>query len=134
VRFGATPLVAHVFGSYAASRGPTFDDSLVKSRFAMLGAGLGVTGAWAALDLGASAALELAYRRVDVSYVGQTPSATDAPLRLRGSLSYPAEGTFGGILGAAFRIPTGESNATRNFHLAAPTVEGELFAGLEVRL
>jgi hypothetical protein len=100
----------------------------------MLGAGLGLTGAWAALDLGAAAALELAYRRVDVSFADQAPSATDAPLRLRGSLSYPAKSALGGILGATVRIPTEGSSGTRNFHLAAPTVEGELFAGLEVRL
>jgi hypothetical protein len=99
-----------------------------------LGAGAGVTGTWQALKVAGTAALELAYRRVDVDVRGQTATDQEVPVNLRALASYPAEGTLAATAGAVMRLPPGNPNESSGFQLRGPAVALEVVAGLEVRL
>jgi hypothetical protein len=133
-RISGTPLVLNAMGSYALSRGPTVQRAELSTRWATVGVGVGVTGTWPALDLAGSAAVEVAYRRVDVDYRDQGTSDQEVPVGLRALLSYPARGALAVTGGFALRLPPGNSDETSGSRVRSPAVAGEVVAGLEVRL
>lgn len=133
-RIPRTPVVLHSLGSYALSSGPSVQGSELSTRWATLGLGAGVTGSWATLNVAGTAALEVAYRRIDVDYRGQSASDQELPLSLRGLLSFPARGALAATGGVVMRLPPANSNETSGFHVRGPGFSAELVAGLEVRL
>ena len=133
-RISGTPLVLNALGSYALSHGPTIQDAELSTRWATVGLGVGLTGTWPALDLAGSAAVEVAYRRVDVDYRGRAASDQEVPVSLRALLSYPAHGPLAATGGFALRLPPGSSNETSDVRVYSPDVSGEVVAGIEVRL
>jgi hypothetical protein len=133
-RISGTPLVVNALGSYALSYGPIIEGADLSTRWATLGVGVGLTGTWSALDLAGSAAVELAYRRMDVEYRGQATSDQEVPIHLRALVSFPARGALAATGGFALRLPPGNPNETSGMRVRGPAVSGEVVAGLEVRL
>jgi hypothetical protein len=133
-RISGTPVVLNTLASYALSRGPTIHDAELSTRWATVGVGVGLTGTWPALDLSGSAAVEVAYRRIDVDYRGQAASDQELPVSLRALLSYPAGGALAATGGFALRVPPGNPNETSDLRVRSPAVSGEVVAGLEVKL
>jgi hypothetical protein len=133
-RIASTPLVLNALGSYALSHGPTVRNAELSTRWATVGVGVGLTGTWRALDLAGSAAIEVAYRRIDVDYRGQGTSDEEVPVNLRALLSYPARGALAATGGFALRLPPDNSNETSGLQVRSPAFAGEVVAGLEVRL
>jgi hypothetical protein len=133
-RISGTPLVLNTLASYALSSGPSIQGAELSTRWATLGVGVGLTGTWSALDLAGSAALEVAYRRVDVDYRGHAASDQEVPVSLRALLSFPARGVLAATGGFALRLPPGNPNETSGLRVSSPAISGELVAGLEVRL
>jgi hypothetical protein len=133
-RIPRTPVVLHTLGSYALSNGPSVHDGNLSTRWATLGLGAGVTGTWAALDLGGTAAVDVAYRRVDVDFRGQGASDQEVPVSLLGLLSFPASGALAATGGLVVRLPPVNPNETSGLHVRGPAFAAEVIAGLEVRL
>jgi hypothetical protein len=133
-RISGTPLVLNALGSYALSHGPTVRSAELSTRWATVGVGVGLTGTWPALDVAGSAAIEVAYRRIDVDYRDQGASDEEVPVSLRALLSYPARGTLAATGGFALRLPPDNSNETSGLRVRSPAFAGEVVAGLEVRL
>ncbi len=133
-RIPGTPVVLHTLGSYALSSGPTVQGAELSTRWATLGGGAGLTGTWRALDIAGTAAVEAAYRWVDVDYRGQGAAAQDVPISVRALASFPARGTVAATAGAAVRLPPGNSNKTSGLRVNGGAFEAEIVAGLEVRL
>lgn len=129
-----TPVVVHGFGSYALSRGPVLQSEELSTRWLTLGAGAGVTGTWQALNVAGTAAVEVAYRRVDVDFRGQSASDQEVPVSLRALTSFPADGTLAATGGAVVRLPPTNPNESSGLRVRGPAVALELLAGLEVRL
>ena len=133
-RISGTPVVLNALASYALSNGPSVQGAELSTRWATVGLGAGLTGTWPALDLTGSAAVEVAYRRIDVDYRGQAASDQELPVSLRALLSYPAGGALAATGGFAVRVPPGNPNETSDWRVRSPAVSGEVVAGLEVRL
>jgi hypothetical protein len=133
-RWPATPLALHAFGSYALSNGPDPNGETLRTRWLTLGVSAGVVGTLHALDVKASAAIELAFRQLRVELDDRSLTDEELPLRLRLLASYPAETPFGLTLGTIGRIPPlgpAESDGER---LRGPRFALEFVAGVEVRL
>jgi hypothetical protein len=129
-----TPVVLHAQGSYAWSNGPRIQGIELSSRWATLGLGAGVMGVWQALDLAGTAAIEVAYRRVDVDFRGRASSDQELPVSLRGLLSFPARGLLAATGGVVMRLPPVGAGETSGFVVESPRVSMEVLAGVEVRL
>lgn len=133
-RLARTPLVLSASGSFAVSDGPDILGYDLASRWTTLGLGVGLTGAWPALNVAGSALLEVSYRRVDVDFRGQSLSDEEVPVSLRGFASYPAHGTLAATAGFGMRVPPNNPNETSGLRVQGATVSAEVLAGLEVRL
>jgi hypothetical protein len=96
--------------------------------------GAGLTGTWAALDVAGSAALEVAYRRVDVDFRGQAANDQEVPVSVRALASFPARGSLAATGGFSLRLPPTNSNDTGQLRVTGPAFSAEVVAGLEVRL
>lgn len=129
-----TPLVVDAVGSYALSDGPSVRSRGLSTRWLSVGAGFGATGVWSALDLAGSAAIEVAYRRVDVDIAGGSASAQDVPVSLRALGSFPARGPLAATAGLVMRLPPQNSKDSGDLRLSGPAFAAEVVAGLEVRL
>jgi hypothetical protein len=134
VRWGALPIQAHVFGSYARSDGPSVEHRELSTSWLTAGAGAGIFGRFRPLSLLGSAELELAYRHAQVDFNGHSVADQEIPLRLRVGLSVPAEGIIAGVLGAAVRIPPQSGGGGSSLVLRGAPVAFESSLGLEVRL
>lgn len=133
-RIPRTPVVLHSLASYALSSGPSIKSSELSTRWATIGLGAGVTGTWPALDLAGIAAVEIAYRRVDVDFRGQSASDQEVPVSLCGLLSFPAEGALAAMGGLVMRLPPTNPDETSGLRVRGPAFSAEVIAGLEVRL
>jgi hypothetical protein len=133
-RASRLPLQAHVLGSYAFSNGPKVADATAHTDWMTAGLGAGVYGSWSRLSLVGSAALELAYRRVETELDGREASDHELPLRLRAAASLPATGLLGATLGFLLRLPPHNPRGSEGSTLRAAALTMEAFAGLEVRL
>ena len=133
-RIPSTPVVLHALGSYAWSSGPRIQDNELSSRWATLGLGAGVIGTWQALDLAGTAAIDVAYRRVDVDFRGRPSSDQEVPVSLRGLLSFPARGLVAATGGLVMRLPPVGAGETHGFLVQSSHVSMEVLAGVEVRL
>jgi hypothetical protein len=134
LRIPGTPVILNTLGSYALSYGPTVQGAELSTRWAALGVGVGLSGTWAALDVAGSAALEVAYRRVDVDFGGQALSDQEVPVSVRALASFPASGPFAATGGFGLRLPPGNSNRTKELRVGGPALSAEVLAGVEVRL
>jgi hypothetical protein len=133
-RLPTTPFVFHAFGSYARSQGPDTASSSARTLWLTAGVSGGAAGALRALDLRASGALELAFRKVRAEFNGQSASDEEVPVRVRLLVSYPAESRAALTAGAILRLPPLGSEDSDTNHLRGPRVALELLAGVEVRL
>jgi hypothetical protein len=124
----------HASGSYAVSNGPTVQREELATRWMTAAIGAGVFGRWPTLALTASAALELAYRRVEVDFNGRSASDQDVPVRLRALASVPATGRVAATFGVLLRLPPQNSHRSSGLSVASAAVSVEGLAGLEVRL
>jgi hypothetical protein len=133
-RLPATPVLIHALGSYALSNGPSVEGAELSSRFTTVGIGAGLTGSIAAIDVAGSAALEVAYRRVDVTYRGKGAADQEVPVRLRALASFPATGPLAVTAGCVVRLPPGNPKETNGLQVREAALSAELALGLEVRL
>lgn len=133
-RPGAWPLLAQALGSYSSASESTTSGRSLKTNWISLGLGVGTTGTLTLLDLVGTALVEVAYRRVRVSYAGAEAWDHEFPVRLRGSIAFPAHGRFAATAGAAVRLSPWDAGADQAQVLRAPTPSLEALAGLEVRL
>lgn len=133
-RIPHSPLVLYAFGSYAVSSGPEVVGVELKSNLITAGLGAGLGGIWRAPSIYGAAALEVAARRIDVERDGLSANDAEVPIRLRLSISFPAESQVALFGGAALRIPPGSDDRTDGSRLRGPAVAAEVLAGLEVRL
>lgn len=134
VQIPHTPVVLHLFGSYALSSGPQLNLVRLSTSSLSGGAGAGVGGTWDTLSVRGVALLEVGARRLLVERNGISAAVTEVPFRLRLCASFPAGGPLGVMAGGALRIPPTTGAGSDEEHLRGPAVETELVAGLEVRL
>jgi hypothetical protein len=132
-RWPGTPFVLHAFGSVARSSGPEVEAVPLRSSWLTGGVGAGVTGTWDALALNGVAALEVAARSVHVERNDKSTNASELPVRLRLTGSFPAHGRVGFLVGGLLRVPPSGARSDAQ-HVRGPALAAELLAGVEVRM
>lgn len=128
-RLEQLPLLFYGLGSYATSTGPRVATGELSSSWLTVAVGAGASGA--ALGFDGSVTAEVGARRASAKLDEKSASDWEVPVRLRGMLAYPADGSLAVTAGGLLRLPPGDGEGSQT-HVRAG-FSAELLLGLEVR-